>query len=85
MTMIWVGVGLGGPISGILSNLLQKTLLPTTIYSLIGFMSSALLVSNLILSQHLLYLALFLVGMSSSSQILMFGFINDKLPFQNTS
>lgn len=70
--MIFIGMACGGPVVTSMSNYVQSRLLPIKIGSLI----SAVCICVVLYCQHLpteiLYLALFLTGLSTSTQVIVF-------------
>jgi MFS family permease len=80
LTFVWLGIGLGGPLIGLIVQYFNKKILLLGVFSFLGFMVSILII--FFTSSSLLYLSvlLFLLGITCAAQVLTFGIINDYSP-----
>ncbi len=75
--MIWLGVGLGSPFLGWLSDKVRARNLPLSSSAFLGIVSLLLVIYAPHLSLVSLYILLFLFGLSASGQALSFGVVKD--------
>ncbi len=73
---IWIGIGVGSPLLGWISEHLQRRCVVISFCGAIGMISSALVI-YCILPMPLLYLALFLLGFAGGAQSLAFSIVRD--------
>lgn len=79
-SLFWVGLGIGSPLIGWISNQLKNRCIPLAICFVLGLIGSVLILNALSVPISLMGVALILLGMSSSAQSLSFGFIKDIVP-----
>ena len=70
--MMFVGMACGGPLVTSLSNHLRSRLMPVKFGSIVSFTCMTIVLYCTNLSQPLLFLCLFLTGLATSSQVLVF-------------
>ena len=75
--MIWVGIGVGSPLSGWVSNLVQRRCFPLMLSSLIGLVCTAAILYLPRLPIPLMMILLFGFGLAASGQSLSFAVVND--------
>ena len=73
---IWIGVGLGSPLSGWISEYIQRRCIVLTFCGLLGLLASILLIYSHP-SLHILYIALFCFGFAGGGQTLAFCVVHD--------
>ncbi|MCZ6925490.1 MAG: MFS transporter, partial [Rickettsia endosymbiont of Ixodes persulcatus] len=83
IAMIWVGVALGSPITGLISENISSRRTPLFIVALIGLLSSSLVIYCQ-MNLALLLILLFLIGVGCSGQALSFAVVKDN-NFQHES
>ncbi|MEE9572415.1 MAG: MFS transporter [Candidatus Neomarinimicrobiota bacterium] len=78
IAIVWIGIGLGSPIIGLVSDKIKKRRLPLIIAALIGMVSMACIIyiPNT-MPRFILYIMLFLVGTALSAQALTFAVVKD--------
>lgn len=74
--MIWIGIGIGSPLIGWLSEYLQKRLILLTFCGIFGCIASIVII-YIHLSLPALYLCLFIFGLSCCGQSLAFCVVHD--------
>ena len=74
---LWLGVGLGSPILGFLSDKIQNRRWPLIICMIIGLITSLIIISNHNLSWFWLLTLLFIIGLASSGQALSFALVKE--------
>lgn len=76
VSLVWVGIGIGGSLIGWWSDHISKRCLPLIVSAVLGVITSGLVLyaNN---SLHLTYLWLFLLGVSISGMVVTFGVIKD--------
>lgn len=77
MSLIWVGVAVGGPLLGWWSGHLRKRRPSMIIGAAIGLIASTLLIYVPHLPYPMLYACLFFYGVASSAQAVSFGIVDD--------
>lgn len=77
ISMIWVGVAIGSPLIGLISEKIQRRLLPLIISTLIGGVSLAALAFIPSLSLLSIHILTFLIGIGTAGQALSFCIISD--------
>lgn len=82
VTWFWLGIGIGSPLIGWLSNRIARRKLPIVLCFIIALIASGLLLDAPQLSQPLSVVALFLLGFSASIQSLSFGILKDVVPYE---
>ncbi len=81
VSIIWIGIAVGGPCMGWWSNAVKKRRPPSFGGACIGFVASiAIIYFAHSLPSPVLSICLVLFGMGSSSQVICFGFISDFYP-----
>jgi MFS family permease len=75
--MIWLGVGIGSPLLGYLSDKIQSRSIPLSFSALIGVISLGIVIYSTHLSIFFLYAMLFIFGLAASGQALAFGVVQD--------
>lgn len=78
ISAIWVGVAIGSPFLGWLSEKIKKRVAPLIVTSLIGLFSTLILIYVPNLPFWTSYIWLFLVGIAACSQILTFAVVKDR-------
>lgn len=78
LSMVWIGIGLGSPLLGWVSEKLGVRCLPLTVSAVIGLVSSTAIVYAPDLSFVTMYFLLFLFGVAAAGQSLSFAVIQDK-------
>lgn len=76
-SFLWLGVGLGGPFLGWLSNHLQLRRLPLLIASVIGILSSLMILYLPHVPINIMIILLFFFGVAGSAQAVTFGVVQD--------
>ncbi len=77
ISLIWVGIAVGSPLAGWWSNHINRRCFPMLVCSLIGLVSSLLVIYGGTLPEWLMSIALFFFGVSASSQVIGFGLVLD--------
>lgn len=85
IAFIWIGIGIGSPIVGWLSDKIKRRRLPLTCTALLGFIAMTSLIYIPHIPRHLIYLILFAIGIALSAQTLTFAVVNDNNPVSITS
>lgn len=80
IAIVWIGIAIGGPIVGWWSNRILNRRLPLLICSILGLISSLMIVYGSDLTLPLMYVALFIFGIAASSQSVTFGAVQDNNP-----
>lgn len=73
---IWIGVGLGSPLSGWISEYIERRRIVLIVCSIIGVISSLIIIYGHV-SLHLLYVMLFAFGFAGGGQSLAFCVVRD--------
>ena len=76
-SLFWVGVGIGSPLVGWISNRMASRKKPLVVCFMMGLLASLLIVNANYLSAAVTGFALFLLGLSASAQVLSFSVIKD--------
>ncbi len=79
---IWIGVGLGSPLSGWISEYIERRCIVLTVCGALGILSS-LTVIYCSVSLPVLYFALFLFGLAGGGQSLAFCLVRDNSPLSS--
>jgi sugar phosphate permease len=79
-TIVWYGIAIGSPLAGWLSNKIRSRKIPIIACSIIGIISSTLLIYVDTNSSILIEVLLFCFGIAASSQPITFGLILDNNP-----
>jgi MFS family permease len=79
LILIWCGVGFGGPLSGLIANIVKSKLGVMLLFTVFGCVASLLLVFVVSISKLELGALLFFIGLASSAQVLIFGMVFDKI------
>lgn len=77
ISWIWIGVAVTSPIHGVISNWIKRRKVVLIISSIIGFMSSLMIIYGPQLSNFIVCFLLFLFGLACASQILAFALIKE--------
>lgn len=80
IAIVWIGIAIGGPLVGWWSNRILNRRLPLLLCSILGLISSLMIVYIPDLSWAMMYLALFAFGVAASSQSVTFGVVQDNNP-----
>lgn len=78
--MIWLGIGIGSPLLGWLSDKMRSRSIPLSSSAFLGIFSLTLVIYGPHLSITWLYIALFIFGTGASGQALSFGVVKDNNP-----
>ncbi|MES2141346.1 MAG: MFS transporter [Pseudomonadota bacterium] len=78
--MIWLGIGIGSPLLGWISDTIKSRSIPLSFSAFLGIFSITLIIYGPHLSIVWLYLTLFIVGLAASGQALSFGVVKDNNP-----
>ncbi|MEO8401759.1 MAG: MFS transporter [Gammaproteobacteria bacterium] len=73
---IWIGIGIGSPLSGWISEFIQRRLIVLTVCGVLGVIGSILIIYCSI-SMPVLYAALFILGLAGGGQSLAFCVVRD--------
>lgn len=79
LMFVWVGIGIGGPLIGLLVKCFDHKLLHIFLLAMIGCLVSILII-YLCYSVFVLGLCLFFLGITCAAQVLTFGIIHDYAP-----
>jgi len=79
-SLFWVGLGVGSPLIGWISNRLRNRCMPLATCFVFGLVGSILILDAPAMPIWIVGFALILLGMSSSAQSLTFGVIKDVVP-----
>lgn len=77
LSLIWIGITIGGPIFGWWTNFIKRRRLPIITAALLGFVSACLILYVPALPKTALSICLLLFGAASSSQAVAFGLVID--------
>lgn len=80
MTWVWLAVAIGSPLGGYWSDRIQSRCMPLIVFYSIGFIASIMLIYCHFPNNFMLYLVLFLFGLTSAAQPITFGLIGDIAP-----
>lgn len=80
VSWVWIAVAIGSPLGGWWSDKIGSRCIPLTVFFSIGLISSLMLIYCHFSSIYMLYLALFLFGLTSAAQPITFGLIADIAP-----
>jgi MFS family permease len=75
--MIWLGIGIGSPLAGWLSDKFNSRSKPLSLCAMLGIVSLTIIIYCPFLPLSGLYLALFVFGLAASGQSLAFGVVKD--------
>jgi MFS family permease len=78
--MIWLGIGIGSPLFGWWSDKILSRSIPLSVAAFLGIISLTIVIYATQLPLFLLYIALFVFGLSASGQALSFGVVKDNTP-----
>lgn len=79
-SMIWIGIGLGSPLMGWLSDYFHSRRYFLILSALLGLVASFLIVYVPGVTSQWMYLCLFLLGLGASGQIVSFAVVQDNNP-----
>lgn len=79
-SLFWVGLGIGSPLMGWISNRLRNRCVPLACCFFFGLVGSILILDAPAMPIWIISFALILLGVSSSTQSLSFGLIKDIVP-----
>ena len=79
VTMVFMGLIIGSPLFGLISDRIGRRKLPMIIGGVLNILC-ILIILNVSLSSHALVLAFFILGVFSSSQVLTYPFIMESVP-----
>ncbi len=79
ISIIWIGIAIGGPFFGWWSSYLGLRRPPLIVASAIGLLSSIIIIHSPHPSWGLLYVVLFLYGAAASAQAVSFGIVYDNI------
>lgn len=79
-SLFWVGLGIGSPLAGWISNRMARRKQPFIACFAMGVLASLLIVNANYLSPAMAGFALFLLGLSVSAQVLAFSVVKDIVP-----
>ncbi|MGD9108981.1 MAG: MFS transporter [Gammaproteobacteria bacterium] len=84
IAIIWIGIGVGSPLIGWISDKIKKRRLPLIITALLGLicMSGVIYIPHI--PKFLLLILLFGIGLALSAQTLTFGIVKDNNPVDTT-
>ena len=82
VTWFWLGIGIGSPLIGWLSNRIARRKMPIVLCFMVAILASGLLLDAPHLPYQLSLIALFLLGFSASIQSLSFGILKDVVPHE---
>lgn len=77
ISLIWIGIAIGGPIFSWWTNFIKRRRLPIITAAVLGFISACLILYVPTLPKLALSICLFLFGVASSSQAIAFGLVID--------
>ncbi|MFW0082989.1 MAG: MFS transporter [Coxiella-like endosymbiont] len=77
ISLMWIGIAVGGPIFGWWTNFIKRRRLPIIIAALLGFIVISLILYIPELPRITLAICLFLLGVACSSQAIAFGLVID--------
>ncbi|PNT89174.1 MFS transporter [Coxiella burnetii] len=77
LSLIWLGIAVGGPFFGWWTNAIQRRRLPMVTAALLGFVVASLILYVPALPQMLLAVCLFLFGAACSAMVISFGLVID--------
>ncbi len=77
---MWLGMGLGAPFFGWLSDYINRKRVILVISSAVGFLVSLIVIYSSTLSSIVLYVLLFSMGLASAAHILTFALVKEELP-----
>jgi sugar phosphate permease len=80
IALIWIGIGLGSPLVGWLSDKIKRRCLPLIITALLGLITMCCVIYIPHLPRFMLYIMLFAIGIALSAQSLTFAVIKDNNP-----
>lgn len=78
--MIWLGMGIGSPIAGWVSELLFSRKIPLGFCAIIGVIITFIIIYTPGIPLDLMFVLLFIFGVATSGQSLSFNVINDNMP-----
>ncbi len=78
--LFWLGLGLGSPFIGWMSDKMQSRKIPFCICFGIGFIASIFYIEAPLLPKYLMVFVLFFLGFVASAQSLTFGIVKDIVP-----
>lgn len=77
ISLMWIGIAVGGPIFGWWTNFIKRRRLPIIAAALLGLIAVSLILYVPALSRIVLAICLFLLGAACSSQAIAFGLVID--------
>lgn len=80
ISMIWIGLAVGSPSLGKLSELIKRRRVPLIISGLLGMVSSIVILYFTITSKLILSVLFFLIGFASAGQSVSFAIISEHVP-----
>ncbi|WP_218813755.1 MFS transporter [Rickettsiella endosymbiont of Dermanyssus gallinae] len=78
--MIWLGIGIGSPLFGWVSDKIKSRSIPLSLSALLGIISLSIVIYGPHLPITWLYITLFIFGLGASGQALSFGVVKDNNP-----
>jgi MFS family permease len=84
ISITWIGIAIGSPVAGWISDKIKRRNLPLASLALLGCISITCVIFIPHLSINTLYLLLFLVGFAAGGQTLIFGVVKDINPINVT-
>lgn len=80
VSMVWIGIGIGSPLAGALSDSLHRRVIVLGTCGFLGLITTGVMLYCPNISVNLMYLLLFLFGCASSGQALSFALVKDNNP-----
>lgn len=75
--VLWIGVAVGCPLMGALSNIMGRRVLPMILCSVMGLVASSYMISFALIPGYTMVCLLFLIGVSAAGQTVSFGLVRD--------
>ena len=82
---VWIGIAIGSPLIGYVSERLKRRVLPLSVVALLGLISSITIIYVPHVPQWFAYILLFGIGIAASGQSLAFAVVTDIQARSNTS
>lgn len=79
-SMIWIGIGIGSPLFGYISDKLSSRKLALSGSALFGLISTVILLYVPNVSMNMMYFVLFFLGIGASGQTVSFAVVKDTIP-----